>query len=61
MSLCNFQIPIVDSELRKQAGETEENDEGEEKPKGAQLVTSAGTYISQSAFSTVATKKDEKM
>ena len=35
--------------------------DGSEKPKGAQLVTADGTYISQSALSVVAAKKEEKM
>lgn len=57
------QIPIVDSELRKQAGENEGEGEkeGDDKPKSSRLVTADGTYISQSVFSTVTVKKDEKM
>ena len=35
--------------------------DGSDKPKGAQLVTADGTYISQSALSVVLVKKEEKM
>jgi hypothetical protein len=54
---------LVDSELRKQEGQNEEDNEIDESsaPKGAQLVTPDGAYISQSVFSTVAVKQDEKM
>jgi coatomer subunit beta len=57
------EIPLVDSELRKQEGQNEEDNEIDESsaPKGAQLVTPDGAYISQSVFSTVAVKQDEKI
>ncbi|XP_019850006.1 PREDICTED: coatomer subunit beta-like [Amphimedon queenslandica] len=56
------EIPIVDSEIRKQAGEDEEGSfDDDDKSKSSRLVTADGTYISQSALSTAAVKKDEKI
>ena len=46
------EIPLIDAENRRQAGEkpTEDSETTERTP--SQLVTSDGTYASQSAFST---------
>ena len=59
-----FQIPIVDSELRKAAGEEGEGEvEGErDKPSTpSQLVTAYGTYATQSAFTAAPVSKEEKV
>ena len=54
------EIPIVESELRKAAGENPEGKEAD-KPSGTTLVTAAGTYATQSAFTSVPVKKEEKI
>lgn len=59
------EIPIVDSELKKAAGEEgqEDNeDKASDRPTpSTQLVTAAGTYATQSAFTAAPTKKEEKV
>ena len=58
------QIPIVDSELRKAAGEEggEEMEGERDKPTSpSQLVTSYGTYATQSAFTATPVSKEEKV
>ena len=79
------QIPIVDAELRKAAGEEGPEIEGKdcpeigiagyfdpffhhrssegggERPSSMTLVTAAGTYATQSAFTATTVKKEEKM
>ena len=61
-----MQLPLVESELKKNAPtETEESKIEEEtsapvkqdRPQGARLVTSDGTYATQSAFSMQQTVK----
>ncbi|XP_014207629.1 coatomer subunit beta [Copidosoma floridanum] len=54
------ELPLVEAENKRQAGEKppEESESGQSNP--AQLVTSDGTYASQSAFSTASTKKKEE-
>lgn len=58
-----MQLPLTDSELRKAAGNEEEKDKDkadkpQEKPAASsRLVTSDGTYATQSAFSMTQTKK----
>ena len=59
-----FQIPIVDSELRKAAGEEggEELEGERDKPTSpSQLVTAYGTYATQSAFTAAPVSKEEKV
>lgn len=54
------ELPLLEAENKRQAGE-KSNEEGNEQAVPAQLVTSDGTYASQSAFSTVTEgKKEEK-
>lgn len=56
------EIPIVDAELRKAAGEEgPEVDAPSEKPSSATLVTAAGTYATQSAFTAASVSKEEKI
>ena len=53
------QIPIVDDEMKKAAGETTDEDTAITQGSVQKLVTADGTYATQSAFSTTATiKKD---
>uniref|UniRef100_T1JB85 Coatomer subunit beta n=1 Tax=Strigamia maritima TaxID=126957 RepID=T1JB85_STRMM len=54
-------VPLVDDELQRMAGEKEEKDDNFQQSV-AKLVTADGTYATQSAFSTMATtkKQDEK-
>lgn len=55
------EIPIVDDELKKAAGEIKEGDDTMSGGNIQRLVTADGTYASQSAFSTVTpTKKEDK-
>ncbi|ODN05725.1 Coatomer subunit beta [Orchesella cincta] len=63
---CLAELPLTESELRKAAGnESEESkDKTDSKPQdksgaSARLVTSDGTYATQSAFSMTQTKKKE--
>ncbi|KAK7106999.1 coatomer subunit beta-like isoform X3 [Littorina saxatilis] len=51
-------IPIVDDEMKKAAGEVKE-DEMQSVGSVQRLVTADGTYATQSAFSSVSTKKQE--
>ncbi|XP_012280033.1 coatomer subunit beta [Orussus abietinus] len=54
------ELPLIDAENKRQAGEKQPED-GTAQIAPAQLVTSDGTYATQSAFSTAtAGKKDEK-
>lgn len=58
------EIPIVDSELKKATGEEGETEDerASDRPTGSsQLVTAAGTYATQSAFTATTTKKEEKV
>lgn len=48
-------VPLVEAENRRQAGEKSPEDNAQAQP--AQLVTSDGTYATQSAFSTAAPGK----
>ncbi|XP_034948419.1 coatomer subunit beta [Chelonus insularis] len=53
------ELPLVEAENKRQAGEKPADDNTQTQP--AQLVTSDGTYATQSAFSTTAMgKKEEK-
>ena len=60
-----MQIPIVDAEIRKQAGESTDEDNPMPSTAAAprQLVTADGTYATQSVFSTgsAVSKKEEHM
>ena len=57
------QIPIVDSELRKAAGEEEEGSDKPTSPAAtpSNLVTAHGTYATQSALTATPLIKEEKM
>ena len=57
------QIPIVDAEIRKQAGEATDEENVPLSTAPRQLVTADGTYATQSVFSTgsAASKKEEHM
>ena len=57
MLLC--QIPIVDDEVRKAAGEVEE-DIAMTQGSVQKLVTADGTYATQSAFSAAPTSKKQQ-
>jgi len=54
------EIPIVDDEMRKAAGDVKEEDTQLAGGSVQRLVTADGTYATQSAFSTAATKKKEE-
>ena len=57
---CFVQIPIVDSELRKAAGENpEEKDLDRPTTTHTVRVTADGTYASESALVPTIVKKDE--
>lgn len=50
------ELPLVEAENKRQAGDKPPEEEGEgAQPNPAQLVTSDGTYASQSAFSASST------
>jgi len=55
------QIPIVDAEIRKQAGEATEEENLSPTSTPRQLVTADGTYATQSVFSSAnaGSKKEE--
>lgn len=57
------QIPIVDAEIRKQAGEATDEENVSSSTAPRQLVTADGTYATQSVFSagSAASKKEERM
>jgi len=57
------QIPIVDAEIRKQAGEATEEESLSPSSTPRQLVTADGTYATQSVFSSAnaGSKKEEHM
>lgn len=57
------QIPIVDAEIRKQAGEAAEEENLSPTSAPRQLVTADGTYATQSVFSAASAgiKKEEHM
>ncbi|KAL0125765.1 hypothetical protein PUN28_004669 [Cardiocondyla obscurior] len=52
------ELPLLDAENKRQAGEKSEDGSAQAAP--AQLVTSDGTYASQSAFSAASTRKKEE-
>lgn len=54
-----LQIPIVDDEIKKAAGEVDE-DEMQSTGSVQKLVTADGTYATQSAFSTTTVSKKEE-
>ena len=54
----NHQIPIVDDEMKRAAGDTKDEDTAMTQGGSTQrLVTADGTYATQSAFSSTATTK----
>ena len=58
------ELPIVEDEMRKAAGEEDLEDESVAAASGGnttKLVTADGTYATQSAFSTASEKKGAKM
>jgi hypothetical protein len=57
---CIFQIPIVDDEMKRAAGNLKEEDIQMTQGNLQKLVTADGTYASQSAFSTVVPVKKEQ-
>ena len=58
--LWHSQIPIVDDEMRKAAGETPQEDTQMTQGNVQRLVTADGTYATQSAFSSTSTSKKEQ-
>lgn len=56
-SMC--QIPIVDDEMKKAAGEVKEEDTAITQGSVQKLVTADGTYATQSAFSSAASVKKD--
>ena len=57
-----LQIPIVDSELRKAAGENEDENGQPSSPSASSTkVTAHGTYATQSALTATPVVKEEKM
>ncbi|KZC07960.1 PREDICTED: coatomer subunit beta [Dufourea novaeangliae] len=52
------ELPLLESEYKRQAGEKSEDGSAQAVP--AQLVTSDGTYATQSAFSAASTRKKEE-
>lgn len=59
MSVCLIQIPIVENELKKEAGEVKPEEEMTATP-APKLVTEMGTYVTQSALSTSRPSKKEE-
>lgn len=57
--LSGLQIPIVDDEMRKAAGEDTEEDTQMAQGSVQKLVTADGTYATQSAFSASTVKKPQ--
>lgn len=49
------ELPLLEAENKRQAGEKSEDGDSQTAP--AQLVTSDGTYATQSAFSTASTRE----
>ncbi len=56
---ASIQIPIVDDEIKKAAGNVKEEDIQMVQGSQQKLVTADGTYASQSAFNTTLTVKKE--
>ena len=54
-----IKIPILETEVQRDIGIGNTDDDDGEKRKGAQLVTADGTYISQSALSTTSQRKND--
>ena len=52
-----LQLPIVDDEMRKAAGDSKEEDTAMTATGAQRLVTADGTYATQSAFSTATPAK----
>lgn len=57
--LSPFQIPIVENEIKKEAGEGKPEEEVSAAP-AAKLVTEMGTYVTQSALSSSRPSKKEE-
>lgn len=57
--LSPFQIPIVENEIKKEAGEGKTEEEVSAAP-AAKLVTEMGTYVTQSALSSSRPSKKEE-
>ena len=55
----SLQIPLVDDEIKKAAGDTQEEDTAMVQGSVQKLVTADGTYATQSAFSTTASVKKD--